>query len=77
MILASIIDADESKDVVIADLPNFFVYNEIGDECVLISIRLFFLRISMKIAPDSCKKNSIMQKRQKLLHMHLLNSLNT
>ena len=74
-ILDVVIDAEESKNAVTANLPDDFVQNNIGDECALINIRWVLTDITMKIAPVIYKKHANIINGQKILHVQLLNAL--
>ena len=51
MFLTSIIDAEESRDIVESDLLNYFAQSDIEDEYALMKLRIVLAHAMMQIAP--------------------------
>ena len=75
VMLTSVIDAKEEREVAVADIPNAFVQTEMEGEPVVMKIRGKLAELLVKVAPEVYKNFVVFEKGQKVVYVRLQKAL--
>ena len=75
MLITSVIDELEERDVAVVDIPNTFVQTKMDDEKVIMKMRKQLVDLMCKVAPGVYTKYVTIENGVKVLYVRLLNAL--
>ena len=75
VLLTSVIDARENREVATVDIPNAFVQTDMDDEKVVMKMRGKLAELLVQVAPEIYREYVVIERGQKVLYLELRKAL--